>query len=586
MSINKQPITIIELDMDYCSLTFGIGTCTAALGGSVSRKCFNTFYTCPVQQLFDKGTITYRFVQPRTSYPKTGTTFPCLLDVSGSSAQVNIAGADDQLESLGKRSQISARLVDFPYHDRFMDKYQSERISGAAQLSGVGYHPRERGTFWAKFKARNPNYAGRPMRKLDGFLTDGVLTIEKTQHYIITDIKGPDTNGQVTIEGRDVLKLADDDRAVMPAPSRGRIKSDIEAGVLTSFDLNPEGIGAEYPESGFGVIGSELVRFTRSGDTVTLTERGVSRTVTAGHRVNDTFQVSYSPRNRRVDDVLRDLLLAAGISEDFIPFADWQAEVTRWSPTLFLTTDIMKPEGVAKLIGELSILGLSIWWDDVDQEIKLQINRPVDFGDIKQLSDRNNNIEISQQDKADDRLTEVIFNTVQINPANGVNENNFLRTTYIVSALEKTPEAFGDTRIKKINCRWLNQGNDALARITSIRLLSRFRLAPVRYYVTVDYRDDLQLVSVANLESYIATDDTGDLQPNLTQVIMREDEVAGHKVKLTLQKFQFDGRYAYITENDRPVYAASSAAQKARGAYFVDETTLEFGDGTGPYVLI
>jgi hypothetical protein len=508
------------------------------------------------------------------------------MDVSGSSAQVNIAGSDDRLESLGKRAQISARLMDFPYHDRFMDKYQVERISGDAQLDGVGYNPRDRGTFWTKFKARNPNYAGRPMRKLDGFLTDGVLTIEKTRHYIITDIKGPDTNGQVTIEGRDILKLAEDDRAVAPQPSRGKLAVDITIDSGVSFDLIPETIGDEYPASGFAAIGSELVSYTRSGDTITLTGRGLSGTSAKAHSVNDSFQVTFSPRRDRIDNVLRDLLLSANINSDFIPFADWQAEVSRWAPSLFLTADIMKPEGVSKLIGELAILGVSIWWDEIDQEIKLQVNRPVDVDTVKVLSDNSNNIEAFSQDRADDRITEVIFNTVQIDPSRGISADNFLRGSYIISPVEKLPQAFGDTRIKTINCRWLNQGDDANVRIISLRLLDRFRLAPIRYEVTVDYRDDLSLVNVVRLESYIATDETGNLQPQLAQVTMREDDVAGHRVKLTLQKFQFDKRYGFITENTRPVYAASSDEQKARGAYFVDESTLVFGDGSGPYRFI
>jgi len=53
-----------------------------------------------------------------------------------------------------------------------------------------------------------------------------------------------------------------------------------------------------------------------------------------------------------------------------------------------------------------------------------------------------------------------------------------------------------------------------------------------------------------------------------------------------LQKFTFDKRYGFITENTRPLYTASSDAQKARGAYFVDENTLEVGDGGKPYVFI
>lgn len=583
---NREPITIIEIDLDYCANTFGSAPCTAALGGKVDRKCFNTFYSCKSQVDYVKSTITYRFVEPRSSYPKGATTFPCLMSVSASSAQANIAGADDRLYALGKREKVSAQFTDFTYHDRFSDKYQAERVSGAAQLSGIGYNPLDNGTFWTRLKARNPNYAGRPFRKLTGFIQDGVLTIEKTRHFVITEIKGPSSNNSVTVEAKDILKLADDDRAVAPTQSRGKLAVELVDGVV-SFDLTPAGIGAEYPASGVAAIGSEIVTYTRAVDTITLTGRGISGTEVSDHDVDDTFQATYSPRLVRLDDVIYDLLVNyANIDPSFIPFVDWQTEVTRWAPSLLLTADITKPDGVSKLIGELAILGVTIWWDDVTQKINLRINRPVDTENVTVFSDRNNNISASQEDRADDRITEVIFNTVQIDPTKGADEKNFQRGAVIVSALEKLPQAFGDTKIKTINCRWLNHGDDANVRILSLRLLDRFRLAPVRYMVTVDYRDDLSIADVVSLQSRIITSDTGELQTQLAQVIMREDEKEGNSVKLTLQKFTFDKRYGFITENTRPTYSLSSDAQKSRGAYFVDEATLLFGDGEEPYRFI
>lgn len=582
----RQPITIVELEMDYCSLTFGAGACTASLGGVTDRKCFNTFKTCKDQANFAKSTITYRFVQARNNYPKGATTFPCLIDTNGRSAQANIAGSDDEMYALGKRAILTANFHDFPYHDRFMDKYQSQRVSGAAQSSGVGYDPKTKGTFWSKFKARNPNYAGRPMREITGYLDDGVLTVETTRHFIITEIKGPDTSGRVTVEGKDVLKLADDDRAKVPVASRGQLTKDIDENYLGAFDLNPAGIGAEYPAAGFASIGSELVGYTRSGDVITLTARGIRGTSASSHSIDDTFQETYSPRLRRIDSVIRDILLEAGVPSEFIPFSDWQAECDVWAPNLKLTADIMKPEGAAKLIGELAILGVTIWWDDVDQEVKLLINHPVDESTVKTISDRNNIISFSQQDNDEDRLTQVLFNSVQIDPSGGVSDENFSRGLLLIDSLASSPLSYGDTRIKTINCRWLNHGDSATSRIMSLRLLNRFRSQPVRWIIETDIRDDVQIAEVVELQSDVVTSDTGELESQLAQVIMREDVIPGHSMRMTLQRFQFDARYAYITEDSRPDYDASSAAQKARGAYFVDESTLIFGDGGKPYSFV
>lgn len=579
----REPIEWIEIDLDYCSLTFGSAPCTASISSTVARKCFNTFHTCKDKANYDKSFLTYKLVQPRSNYPKGATTFPCLISVSGKSATANIAGSDDSLYPLGVRGTITAEFHDFPYHDRFMDKYQSERISGAAQFDSVGYDPKAFGTFWSKLRARNPNYANRPMRHCVGYLDGGTLVTETTRNFVITEIKRNTSAGRTTIIGKDVLKLADNDRALAPQPSRGQLTVDIEADTLPTFTLNPAGIGSEYSTEGFAAIGSELVSFTRSGDVITITGRGKSGTDRSTHSVDDTFQETFSPRRTRIDDVIYDLLVNyAGINSSFITFSDWQTETTRWAPSLNLTADIMKPTGVSELIGELAVLGVTIWWDETAQKIRYLVNRPIDEEAVKSITDDANIINSTQEDRDKDRLTEVLFNTVQVDPSSGTDESNFARNEYVIDAESKLANSFGDKRIKVINCRWLNHGDSSLARVLSIRLLNRFRIQPVRFYVEVDYRDDVGVADVVELTSDSVTSDTGIPEAQLSQVVKREDIEAGHKISLTLQRFQFDKRYAYFTENSRPVYTSSTDAQKARGAYWVGVTEL-FGDGGDAY---
>lgn len=584
--MSREPIEIIELDLDYCSLTYGSSPCTAVLGTTGEFKCFNTFFSCQDQANYDKTSKTYRFTQPRPSYPKGALYFPYLKSSSGRSATANIAGSDESLDSLGRRATISATFYDAPYHDRGIDKYAPERLSGAAQSSAVGYNPADVGTFWTKLKSRNQNYAGRPIRQLTGYIEDGVLSIDKTRHFIITGINGPDSNGKVTVKGKDVLSLASNDKAVAPAANLGQLGGPVTSLAGQSFTLTPSGIGnSEYETSGYAAIGSELVYFTRSGDVVTLTQRGLNGTQAADHDVDDSFQQSFSPRLSRIDTVIRDLLLIAGVDSSFIPFTDWQAECDRWASTLFLTADIMKPEGVSGLIGELAILGVTIWWDELDQEIKLRINRPIDKETPIEINDSDNIIGITQDDNDEDRLTEILFSTVQIDPSKGVSKDNFTRSRLTVDATSKLANSYGDTRIKEIFCRWLNHGSDSLVRILSIRLLNRFKIQPIRYVIEADVKDDLSVVDVVELTSRVITEVDGNLKPQLTQVIMREDMDIGHSVKFTVQRFQFDQRYGFITEDSRPDYPSSTDAQKLRGAY-ISDATLKFGDGGEAYKFI
>lgn len=578
-----EPVTKVEIDVDYCTLTFGVSDCLASLGGTTVRKCYNTWTTCKYKEAYDKGSLTYTFIEPTSSYPKGGRVFPALISASGRSGTVNIAGADESMYPLGKRATVTVKMIDFAYNDRFSDKYQSERVSGAAQIDEPGYNPADRMSFWTKFKARNPNYAGRALRIIDGHIDGtGAFVADRTRHYIMQDINGPDDSGYVTIEAADVLKLADNDRAVAPKTSRGYLSAAIDADD-TSVTLLPVGIGdREYAASGWAVIGSEIIEFTRSGDVFTIT-RGQRGTLAASHNVNDTMQQTYSVRLARIDTVLYELLTEyTDIDPSYIALSDWQDEVDRWAPNLDLTADICKPEGVAKLIGELMVLGVSIWWDDVSQKIRLRINRPEDAVNVTNVSDRNQILSIKQEDKNDKRITRVSFSLVQIDPTKALNKDNFLQTRVLVDVDAEVEFNYGDVKTREILCRWLNHGDTGIVRVLSKRLLNRFNRQPVQYVIELDNDDAVDLVNVLQLSSRVASDEAGKPLAQLMQVIQIDDVKTGHKVKVTAQKFQFDQRYAYFTENTRPVYDSSTSEQRARGAYWSDGTNL-FSDGSGPY---
>jgi hypothetical protein len=69
------------------------------------------------------------------------------------------------------------------------------------------------------------------------------------------------------------------------------------------------------------------------------------------------------------------------------------------------------------------------------------------------------------------------------------------------------------------------------------------------------------------------------------QITSIEETVGGHRFKAKGQDYQFAGRYGFITGNSRPDYNGSTNNQRTKGTYFVDENTLEFSDGTGPYLF-
>lgn len=560
-------------------------TVSASHGGA-TEKCFNTTETCAFRTALDLEPLTLRFIEPRANLPKGSTWFPCLESVSGSSSTVNLAGANPDLAPLGKRATVSASGFDFPYHDRLVDKYAAERVTGAAQADGIGYKPEDYGTFWTKTRARWPFYAGRPIRRCTGHLVGSTLVSDTVRHFIITDMSL--ANGSWKVEGKDILDLADDKRVQAPIAVNGVLVAAMTTSDM-SLTLSPAGIGdLQYPASGFGTIGSELVQYTRTADAVTILARAVSGTVLATHSIGDSFQPSFSPRRARLDDVIYDLLVNyAKINAAFIDFPAWQAEVGRWGSTVSITADITKPEGVAKLIGELAILGVSIWWDDVNQLIGLKMNRPPDLDVVKSISDRNTLIDLEIEDRDEDRINVVQFFSVISDPTKSATDaNNYARQRYIVDVGAVSADEFNDTRVKEIYCRWMNHGDDAAVGILGRRYLQSFVRAPQRLKMLVDVKDDMALADVGTINTRDIRSATGRDMQQFIQIIGRDEKIAGHRVQLTGQAYSFAGkRYAYITDNARPVYTASSDAQKARGAYFAGADG-KMSDGTDGYRFI
>jgi hypothetical protein len=87
------------------------------------------------------------------------------------------------------------------------------------------------------------------------------------------------------------------------------------------------------------------------------------------------------------------------------------------------------------------------------------------------------------------------------------------------------------------------------------------------------------------LRSRLVTDETGQPIETLFQVVQRREVEAGNKIELVCDEYDFDGNFAFFTQNDYPIYDAASDAQKQSGAFFSDGTN-RFADGREPYVFI
>lgn len=586
MTLGREPLTIIEIDLPKCARVYGTAPCTAALSATFPGKCFNTRATCQdAAHYLGSGTQTLRFAKNQSGLPKGQTVFPALQSVSTRAAEINLSGIDPRTTALGKRARVTVNLQDFAYHDTLTDPYQAERVSGAAQFSGIGYQPGDQGTFFARLSARQPYYIGKPLRVKRGYVGDSVAAMD-TANYVITEWAGPDASGAVQITAADILDLADNKKSQAPAASRGKLAADITSGSM-SFDLTPAGVGAEYPASGLLCIGREVLTFTRASDTVTVVARGTEGTTAAAHKANDAVQVCLAYTAERPCDIVSDLLQTyAGVDAAYIDLTAWQSENDRWLASIAMTTVITKPTGVASLIGEICQHGMLIWWDEVAQEVRFRANRPLDVGETAlPITDAANLITGTPGiDRGDDlRITALYFWHGMIDPTDDPgNDKNYKRL--VISTVAE--DLYGQEAIKTITSRWFGaDGDDSAAVSLANRLRNRYTATPTLMSGMLDVKDkaDLSLGALVEVTSRYLQDAYGASAPTQMQISYLEEK--DDRLMFKAESSYFTGRYGLISPPGTPNYSSATKAQKAKYGFIVDGTTLLFPDGTGPYIM-
>src|SRR5690606_6804173 len=126
------------------------------------------------------------------------------------------------------------------------------------------------------------------------------------RHYVVDRVEGP-ANGSWSLVAKDLLSRIELKKAMAPRASQGRLASGITSSDV-SATLEPTGIGdLEYPASGRIRFGDEIIAFTRSGDTLTLTQRGDLNTEAADHDADDVAQLVLSYSAEKVEDIVYDL---------------------------------------------------------------------------------------------------------------------------------------------------------------------------------------------------------------------------------------------------------------------------------------
>jgi hypothetical protein len=490
-------VSYIEIDAPVCSLTCGTSPCTATpvTGG----ECFNSRKTCidldddglPIN--YAETTKTVRFGYPDADDKSGIDHIPSMTGISYRPQKISLA------EDLGVRASITVTLHDHPDADTcgVGDPYWQTR----------GYNPYEQGTFWGKFRARYPYMQGAILRYYQG--TEGqTLPGMDVRSFVIDKISGPSLDGKVTITAKDVLKLADDDKAQCPVISTGRLANDITSS-QTTCTLLPTGIGdEEYPTRGYITLGGkEVCYFTRSGDALTLT-RANFYTEASEHKASDLVQLCKwffdldTAAGMDPADILYDLFVNyTNINPAWIPIDDWRSKTATYINRRYYAL-IAEPTSVRDLATEIvEQTGIILFGDDISSDgvpyIRLDVVRQQP--DVLRAFDEETMVEgsFSVADQPDKRISQVWTYYGQRNPTEKLDDtSNYSAAVAVVD--EDAEEAYGQPAIKKIFSRWIPRNNRPAASDLDYRLLARFRDAP-RLFEFATWRHSGDVTTVLSL---------------------------------------------------------------------------------------
>lgn len=579
-TVGRQPIIIVEIDQDKCSRTFGTSPCTAT-----GERCFNTYATCKLKSAYSLGVpLTLRFCEDNLgqSYDSYYL-MPFLESIDTTPTRINPGGGDDNASPFGERASVTIVLNDKPHTDNLVDPYLSTRT----------YNPLGRSSFWRKWLARNPYYSGRPLRVREGYFGQSWATMQ-IRHYIIDNISI--SGGNVTITGKDILKLADDKLAVTPKPTGAYLIGDMtetqNSCVTFGADL------AAFPTSGTVRIGNECMTYSsRALDSANgrITLYGLVRatdgTKAESHSDKDSVQVCLRITNQMPWQLIRTLLITyAKIPSTYINSAEWDAEGNVWLTQFAVSRLITEPIGVAQLIGEICQQALMyVWWDERARQIKMRALRPFDEDVISNINDNDHIIADSLKlvENTDMRASQVWVFYDQINPTESVDESkNYAKLRIRVETGAESVNQYNDTRIVKIYAAWLQ--TDAQAINLAARYLARYRSNVKILTIQLDAKDrNIWTGSIVDVETAHIVDECGLPKESRFEVISAHEPKSGELIELELMGSEFDAstliRYAYWMDSAAPTYANATEAQRRKGMWW-SNSSGKMPDGTDGYV--
>ncbi|MDD5774357.1 MAG: hypothetical protein PHS64_00265 [Candidatus Omnitrophica bacterium] len=572
VELTPTPCQLAILTLDYCSLTYGVGDCTAS--GGAGSECYNTYPTCQAKTAFSKTTKSYKFTTHEAPLPFLEGERPYIKSISYLPTEIK--------SSLTVKGRIKLTMADESDTDIGIDPYVANRSS-------------VQGSFWKKLLARNPNFKGRPLKLYDGFigLTESDFTTDgKLFTGIVENITVDSKNGTITIEAADLLRSLDD--IEIPAKLNIRLATDI-SDVQNSITLDGSDVGEMDSPTGYIRIGDEIIYYgainttTKILSSCTRAMFGTSaNTYTASTKVQ---AVKYYTEDNPFD-TMQQILTDAGIAAGDIDSTAFAAEKA-FVADLNVMAVISEPTEASELYYSLvELMDCKTW---VSESLKITIarnlpNRPgrtyTELSDDENIIDNSASVDLNQESLI--TRCSIYWDKTQMNDADEATSYN--RIIVVVDADAESGNEYNQISEKTIKSIWLSPDVTATEEeiegwVNSLAMRHVWQQRDPQHLLNLEVSlKDAELLT--GQYAYLTTEELLDkngagLDGTAFQVVRRERKDG--KIALKLLRLPAK-KVAYFAPADAPDYSSATDAEKQAYGYFTGADGY-MADGSDGYVF-
>ena len=567
-ALSRTPCSLVVITVDKCSLTYGVGDCTA----TAADKCYNTFPTCRDRANYDRTTQDLKFTTHEAPLPFKAGERPYVSKIGYLPTEIKT--------SLSVRGRATVDMVDEPDGDVGIDPYLTDRTTVPAA------------SYWKKFLARNGNFKGRPLKIYDGFigLTESDFTTEgKRFNGIIDNVKIG--KGTVQISAVDILAQLND--VSIPEKLNVKLAVALDA-VAVSATLSGEDVASLDSPSGYVRIGDEIILYEAIDTTTKIISditRGSFNTTAEAHSEGAKVQQCRYYAADNPFDMMQTILTDGGVDVGDVD-ADAFAAAKGFDNDQDVESVISEPIKAGALFFELvSLMCCKAW---VSEDLKITIARilpnhpdtvPTAITDDLNIIDESPNVDLNQTS-----LVTRCSIYWQKNPVGSDTEIlSYDRLNVAVDTDAEGASEYNAVSEKTIYSRWLHStlGNEEeyflwVASLAA-RLVWPFRNPMPLIDFEVEIKDSAILTGgVVLLSTDELCDRYGDdLENAAFQVVKRHKK--DQKIILTCLRLT-PNRILYIAPDDAPDYDDATTAEREKYGYISDANGL-MSDGAEGYVI-